>query len=85
MRLAPPVDGWSSYYALLTDALSAPTRAMPRSARDARPSQAPRQTFLERMDNWFADQRTRARERYLAESTDLCDLETRMRELNRYY
>jgi len=94
MRYAPPVDGWSAYYALLTDALSASPRSAPRSYRDAPavpPTSAPqiaakpRRSLMERLDNWFSDQRTRARERYLAESSDLCELETRMREINRYY
>jgi len=89
MRYAPPVDGWSAYYALLTDALSATPRSAPRSYRDApavpQVVAKPRRTLMERLDNWFSDQRTRARERYLAESSDLCELETRMREINRYY
>jgi len=89
MRYAPPVDGWSAYYALLTDALSASPRSAPRNYREApsapQVAAKPRRTLMERLDNWFSDQRTRARERYLAESSDLCELETRMREINRYY
>lgn len=92
MKYATPIDGWSAYYALLTDALSArPTplietaRRAPETARRAPAPQRPRRSLLERLDHWFADQRERQRERYLAQATDLCDLESRMRELNRYY
>ena len=85
MKYATPIDGWSAYYALLTDALSArPTPLMATARRAPRPAK-PRGSLLERLDHWFADQRERQRERYLAQSTDLCDLEARMRELNRYY
>ncbi len=79
MRTTTPIDGWSAYYALLTDALSASPPAA------ARPVKAPRRSLLERLDHWFSDQRSRARERYLAESADLCELEMRMRELDRRY
>jgi hypothetical protein len=92
MRFSAPIDGWSAYYALLTDALSrspqSGARSAPQSApRSAKPRapKAPRESLLERIDHWFSDQRTRARERYLAESSDLAELESRMRELNRYY
>jgi hypothetical protein len=90
MKASTPIDGWSAYYALLTNALSAPPQARARAASpaiDPAPAvaKAPHRSFLERLDGWFADQRSRARERYLAESSDLCELETRMRELNRYY
>lgn len=88
MRFSAPIDGWSAYYALLTDALSrspqSGARSAPRSAKP-RAQKAPRESLLERIDHWFSDQRTRARERYLAESSDLAELESRMRELNRYY
>ena len=79
MKASTPVDGWSAYYALLTDALSSPSQTAPRAAK------RPRRSLLERLDGWFSDQRSIARERYLAESADLCELESRMRELNRYY
>ncbi len=85
MKYATPVDGWSAYYALLTDALSARPTPLLQTARRAPTPQKPRRSLLERLDHWFADQRERQRERYLAQATDLCDLETRMRELNRYY
>ena len=89
MRFSAPIDGWSAYYALLTDALSrspqsAPRSAKPRAATPPAPK-VPGESLLERIDHWFSDQRTRARERYLAESSDLAELESRMRELNRYY
>jgi uncharacterized protein DUF3563 len=86
MRFSAPIDGWSAYYALLTEALSKSSQPASRAAADRSAAlPAPRTSLLERIDHWFADQRSRARERYLAESTDLCQLESRMRELDRYY
>ena len=82
MKATTPIDGWSAYYTLLSNALASPYEFTPRSSRVAKP---PRCSLMERLDHWFSDQRTRARERYLAESSDLCQLESRMRELNRYY
>ena len=43
--------------------------------------------WLERFDRWAARQRQRDRERYLARSTDIFELEARIRELERrpYY
>jgi Protein of unknown function (DUF3563) len=79
MRTTAPIDGWSAYYALLTDALSASPQA--RSRQPAKP----RRSWLTRLDDWFADQRSLARERYLAQATDLSDLERRMREIDRYH
>lgn len=79
MRTTAPVDGWSAYYALLTDALS----ALP--AREPRKPAKPRRSLAERLDHWFTDQRIRERERYLAQASDLADLERRMRQLDRYY
>lgn len=43
----------------------------------------PRRGLLDRLDRWFWDQEQRAREAYLAESTDIYDLEVRMRHLER--
>lgn len=85
MKYATPIDGWSAYYALLTDALSARPTPLIETARRAPAPQRRSRSLLERLDHWFADQRERQRERYLAQATDLCDLESRMRELNRYY
>ncbi len=81
-----PVDGWSAYYALLTEALSASPR--PNAARnaDARPA-VRRRSLAERIDHWFAERRIAEQERYLAQSADLCELERRQRDVNlwRYY
>jgi len=79
MRTIAPIDGWSAYYALLTDALAASPHA------HARKPSKPRRSWLTRLDDWFADQRTVARERYLAQAIDLPDLERRMREIDRYH
>lgn len=78
-RTTTPIDGWSAYYALLTDALSAPPQAVPRDPVK------PRRSLIDRLDDWFADQRQNARERYLAQASDLSDLERRMREIDRHY
>lgn len=79
MRATAPIDGWSAYYALLTDALSAqPTRELRAPAK-------PRRPLLERIDHWFTDQRLREREHYLAQASDLADLERRMNRIDRYY
>ena len=79
MNTTAPIDGWSAYYALLTDALSAqPARAPKAPAK-------PRRSLSERLDRWFTDQRIRERDRYLAEASDLADLEHRMRRIDRYY
>lgn len=40
--------------------------------------------FFERLERWAYDARCRDVERYLARSTDLCDLERRMRTLEQY-
>lgn len=39
--------------------------------------------WLDRLDNWFWRQRQREREAYLAQATDIFDLEERMRRLER--
>jgi hypothetical protein len=49
-------------------------------ARSARPI---RRSLLDCLDQWQRSQRQRAVERYLAKSTDLCDLEARLRALDR--
>ncbi|MEP7061423.1 MAG: DUF3563 family protein [Betaproteobacteria bacterium] len=86
MRFSAPIDGWSAYYALLSDALAKPSQRAPRAPAEPSTSRpTPRASLLERVDHWFSDQRSRARERYLAESADLCELESRMREIERYY
>jgi hypothetical protein len=43
--------------------------------------------FWARIDNWFYRQQLKGREAYLAESTDIYDLERRIRDLGlrRYY
>jgi hypothetical protein len=49
------------------------------------PAEAParRRGFLERLDDWYWAQYQRDVESYLARSTDVCDLEARMRALER--
>ena len=43
----------------------------------------PRVSWGERLDAWFARQRQREREAYLAEATDIFDLEERIRQMER--
>jgi len=43
---------------------------------------APRGLFA-RIDHWFWKQEERARDSYLAQASDLCDLEARIRDLER--
>ncbi|MEO8848796.1 MAG: DUF3563 family protein [Casimicrobiaceae bacterium] len=88
MRTATPVDSWSAYFALLTEALSVSSQRLERPHATPRADafrSVPKRTLMERLDHWFADHRSRARERYLAESKDLCELETRMRELDQRF
>lgn len=42
------------------------------------------QRFAEALDNWFYRQRVKDREAYLAQATDIFDVERRMRELERH-
>ena len=44
---------------------------------------APRRGLMERLENWFWTQRQRDIEAYLAQATDLHDLEARIRDLER--
>ena len=40
-------------------------------------------SFLDRLDNWFADQELKSREAFLAQAVDIVDLEQRLRWLER--
>jgi len=42
------------------------------------------QRWTEALDNWFYRQRVKDREAYLAQSSDIFDVERRMRELERH-
>ena len=52
-------------------------RSAPRSVRE------PRSSWLDRLDAWFWRREQKAREAYLARSTDVFDLERRIRDLER--
>jgi hypothetical protein len=43
---------------------------------------SPRRSWLDRLDNWFWKQEMKRREAYLAQSSDIFDLEQRMRSLD---
>jgi len=75
--------------AMLHGAMTAPVSGSPRGpnlAATEEPAQ-PAVGWLERFDRWAARQRQRERERYLARSSDIFELEARIRELERrpYY
>ncbi len=46
---------------------------------------APKRGWMERLEHWFWRQRQRDLEAYLAQATDVHDLETRIRALERDY
>ncbi len=52
------------------------------AAAPAKPS-PPKRGWMERLEHWFWRQRQRDLEAYLAQATDVHDLETRMRTLER--
>lgn len=99
MRTAQPVDAWTAYFTLLTQALSAspPPRELRREvdqpspkaavARLAPPAVAAplplRRGFIDRLDHWFWSQRQRSFERQLAQCNDIYELEARMRSFER--
>jgi hypothetical protein len=51
------------------------------AARRASDASDPKPGLLSRLDDWFYRQQLNAREAYLAESSDIFDLECRMRQL----
>ena len=61
--------------------------AMELGARPSDPpaaeSKQPQRGWLDRLDDWFWKHEQREREAYLAASTDIYDLEARMRNLER--
>lgn len=70
--------GFSGAWARLTQALLFnPLRY------DGAHTQAPSPGLLARLDRWFWQQEQREREAYLAQSSDIYDLERRMRQLER--
>jgi hypothetical protein len=73
--------------AVLNGAMTAPLSGSQRGPNLAATETAPTVGWLERFDRWAARQRQRDRERYLARSTDIFELEARIRELERrpYY
>jgi Protein of unknown function (DUF3563) len=85
MRATTPVDAWSAYYSLLTEALSKTTMSSADAAALRASGYPKRLSWFDRVDRYFAKQREEARERYLAQSSDLADLERRMREIDRFH
>lgn len=45
----------------------------------------PKQSWLDRLDDWLWDQELKSREAFLAKSSDIADVERRMRYLERGY
>ena len=75
--------------AMMHGAMTAPWSAGQRGPKPSMPENAakPAIGWLERLDRWAARQRQRELERYLARSSDIFELEARIRELERrpYY
>ncbi len=70
--------GFSGAWARLTQAL-----LFNRLQHDGAPAKARSPGLLARLDRWFWQQEQREREAYLAQSSDIYDLERRMRLLER--
>jgi hypothetical protein len=96
MRTTQPIDAWTAYFAILTEALSAsPATREARRQADQRPAavaevitdqRAPvaiKRGLVDRLDHWFWQQRQAATERHLAQASDIYDLEARMRSIER--
>jgi Protein of unknown function (DUF3563) len=67
---------------LVSEALRGPTPGSRGSAPEM-PARS-RSSWLERLDHWLWDQRQRDTEAYLAQSSDLADLERRLRDIDRH-
>jgi hypothetical protein len=98
MRTAQPVDAWTAYFAILTEALSAsksprefrrdvdqrsPTAAVASSSPTVAAPQPLRRSLIDRLDHWFWSQRQRSFERQLAQCNDIYELEAQMRSFER--
>ena len=77
-------------FALMASSLASPPRSewpIERQERAREPAvaenAAARRGLLERLDHWFWKQEQRAVEAYLAKSTDIYELEKRIRDLER--
>jgi hypothetical protein len=99
MRTAQPVDAWTAYFAILTEALSA--SPLPREFRGesgqgsplkaaASPLSSPtaarqllHRGLIDRLDHWFWTQRQRSFERQLAQCNDIYEVEAQMRSFER--
>lgn len=58
-----------------------PAKASERSEPLRATERAPRRSWLDRLDDWLWDQELKSREAFLAQSTDIVELEHRMRWL----
>jgi hypothetical protein len=77
---APPSGGW--FHPSVRDVRRRPAGAARASTSEA--CAAPKRgTWFARLERWFWHMEQRRVERYLAQSADLCDLEVRMRALER--
>jgi hypothetical protein len=84
----PDDHGFVSLLAtMMHGAMTAPVAGRLRGPNPAATEKTPAVGWLERFDRWAARQRQRDRERYLARSADIFELEARIRELERrpYY
>jgi len=72
--------------ALIAEALTSQSRQPGRQARPVEAnaeSRAPRRGLLDRVNDWFWRQEQRDIEAYLGKAHDICDLEARIRSLER--
>ena len=78
---------WSGALTRSADALASrrsdATTGRERTARTTNTSPPPSPGIFERIDRWFWRQAQRERERYLAQSQDVFELEERIRRLER--
>jgi hypothetical protein len=70
----------SDPFATLVELTAGALNSRPRASAEARaPAQAPARSLLDRLDAWLWQQRQRELERALADSTDVYEVERRLR------
>ena len=76
-----PVEDDRGIFAVMINLFHA--ALVPSALEASAPSVARKPTWFERVDRWASKARQRDRERYLAESNDVFELERRLRSLER--
>ena len=93
MRVTTPTATEPGFIALCIQLAQAtfsdvmPSKADPKKAPAYRPQASQEPDWMTKLGNWFHRQEVKNREAYLAQSTDIFDLERRIRYLERraYY